>query len=301
MQRRKRVDAEVSITNTLGIRDNLYPGPINLESMFNVFPFENTITIMYLSGTELQEVLDYVARRSAGRGCAAQAQVSGVKFTMDCGQVVANAHQYQCQQASDCPNYDPTDQTGIDWSCNAGTCFAHPAKDVRLVSYDAEQDKDVEEPLDPSFSYKVATNNYIAAGGSGFVMLKRNTTQFDTGISLRDALIEYMQNYCTCDQVLAAAPSDLSQPFLCHGKFEDAQAVKACEAIQQDPDSASAGKCTCGDVKTALASGSRDGGACGHITASMEAFCRAPMNTPIVIGVEDGRISRRIVDRSVTK
>lgn len=44
------------------------------------------------------------------------------------------------------------------------------------------------EPMDPNGSYEVATNNYIARGGSGFYMLERNTTQFDTGVSIRDAV-----------------------------------------------------------------------------------------------------------------
>jgi len=34
----------------------------------------------------------------------------------------------------------------------------------------------------------MATNNYIAHGGSGFEVLQRNTTQVDTGISIRDVV-----------------------------------------------------------------------------------------------------------------
>ena len=33
-------------------------------------------------------------------------------------------------------------------------------------------------------------------------MLKRNTTRVETGIPLRDSLVGYMQNFCTCDDVL---------------------------------------------------------------------------------------------------
>ena len=50
-------------------------------------------------------------------------------------------------------------------------------------------------PLDLNGTYELATNNYIANGGSGFEVLERNTTQFDTGISIRDVVkvmfIEY--------------------------------------------------------------------------------------------------------------
>ena len=43
-------------------------------------------------------------------------------------------------------------------------------------------------PLDLEGTYELATNNYIANGGSGFEVLERNTTQRDTGISIRDVV-----------------------------------------------------------------------------------------------------------------
>ena len=48
-------------------------------------------------------------------------------------------------------------------------------------------------PFDDLASYELATSNYLAAGGSGFRMLQRNTTQFDTQIQQRDALIDYIR------------------------------------------------------------------------------------------------------------
>ncbi len=288
MRRRRRVSAEIGITNTLGIRDALYAGPINIESMFNVFPFENTLTVMYLSGTEIQEVLDFVTYRSAGRGCQSQAQVAGLRFVMDCGQVLANEHRYPCNAPSDCPNYDPTDQDGIAWSCREGECWAHPAKDILVNG----------EPLDPNFFYKVATNNYIAGGGSGFTMLKRNTTQFDTGVAMRDALIDFFQNYCTCRELLSETTTMDDGSLRCNGLPTDEIALRACETIRDDPDSASAGKCSCGEVAQAEAAGVSETPECGYITDAMRAFCADPMDVPIIVGIEDGRIVRRIVDRS---
>ena len=40
----------------------------------------------------------------------------------------------------------------------------------------------------------MAVNDYIAQGGSGFSVLKRNTTKFNTGISLRDGLVDYIRS-----------------------------------------------------------------------------------------------------------
>ncbi len=72
------------------------PGPLTQEAMFNVFPFENTINIMYLSGVEMQEMFDFVTERSAERGCVSQAQISGARFTMDCAQVQLNDLRISC-------------------------------------------------------------------------------------------------------------------------------------------------------------------------------------------------------------
>ncbi|MEE8410680.1 MAG: bifunctional UDP-sugar hydrolase/5'-nucleotidase [Myxococcota bacterium] len=162
MRTRRHVEAELAVTNTLGIRDNFYAGPITLEDMFNVFPFENTLTVMFLSGTELQELIDFITERSASRGCQSQAQVAGLSFTMNCGQVLQNER-------------NPDD-------------YVHPGEDILVNGV----------PFSNSATYKVATNDYIARGGSGFKVLKRNTTKIDTGVSMRDALIDHMATMDRC-------------------------------------------------------------------------------------------------------
>jgi 5'-nucleotidase/UDP-sugar diphosphatase len=198
MRKRRRVEAEMAITNSLGIRDNLYAGVVTQEAMFNVFPFENTINIMYLSGVEMQEMFDFVAERSAERGCVSQAQISGARFTMDCAQVQINDLRIFC---------DPNDGGAEKWCPKEGReghapfqcledqdgsrCWAHPAIDISING----------RPLDPNGTYRIAVNDYIAKGGSGFRVLKRNTTRIETGISLRDSLIGYMQGFCDCDDI----------------------------------------------------------------------------------------------------
>ncbi len=200
MRRRRGVEAELAITNSLGIRDNLYAGPLTTESMFNVFPFENTINVMFLSGRELLEVLDFITERSSGRGCVAQSQVSGVRFTMDCAQSQLNALRLPCKvggDGQDCPQSDRLGRAA--WQClneasgSSGRCWAHPSEDISING----------QPLDLNATYRVAVNDFIARGGSGFLVLKRNTTRVETGISLRDSLIGYMQTFCSCDDLKA--------------------------------------------------------------------------------------------------
>ena len=48
-------------------------------------------------------------------------------------------------------------------------------------------------PLQRNGSYELATSNYLASGGSGFRVLQRNTTQFDTKIQQRDAATDFVR------------------------------------------------------------------------------------------------------------
>ena len=79
------IQTDFSMTNTTGIRTDLIPGPVTIEEMFNIFPFNNTITKMQLSGTEVQEMFDFIAGRSQGRGCVSQAQIAGARVILNCG------------------------------------------------------------------------------------------------------------------------------------------------------------------------------------------------------------------------
>lgn len=272
MRRRQGVEAEVAVTNSLGIRDNLYAGPLTQEAMFNVFPFENTVNIMFLSGGEMQEMLDFIAERSAERGCASQAQVSGVRFTMDCAQAQLNALRSTCDpggDASEC-NALSADRTGrAPWQCLAdstvqggGRCWAHAGTNISINGV----------ALNENETYRVAVNDYIARGGSGFLVLKRNTTRVETGIPLRDSLIGYMTNFCNCDEVLAGETDGAGNVIGKKGQpcgsrdpadetkwVLDSQEVAFCQSARafQDALRADAAPCTCADVFNA------DAVACG--------------------------------------
>lgn len=164
MQRRPGVETDFAMTNSLGIRSDLSPGPITVEEMFNVFPFENSITTMYLSGREVLDVFDFVARRSAGRGCQAQAQIAGAEVGMQCG---------WCDNERRVENGLPPSEEDVEG------CAVY----INIAG----------QPLQLNRQYQVAVNDYIAAGGSGFLVLKRNTTKINTGIQQRDALIDSMR------------------------------------------------------------------------------------------------------------
>ncbi len=145
MMEREFIDVDFAITNTLGIRADLPKGDIKVQKIYEIFPFNNSVTTMSLSGVEVQELLDYVAHHSAERGCATQVQVSGISFTMNCRKGVA--------------------------------------EDIIISG----------QPLNDFGVYSIATNDYMADGGSGFTMLARVPSKTNTGIEIRNLVMDYIR------------------------------------------------------------------------------------------------------------
>jgi 5'-nucleotidase / UDP-sugar diphosphatase len=252
---RQGIQTDFSLTNTTGIRAELVPGPVTLEAMYNVFPFDNSISKMQLSGTEVQQMFDFTARRATSRGCVSQVQIAGARVVYNCLGCTP-----PCTTDDDCPggteggvcetekgtcksipcaervyigrNEDAKCKTDLD--CAPKCDVAHPGADGRLhcagyLSTSCKSDADCKEaavgscdsyipdkegfgrcgnPIDPIASYELATSNYLASGGSGFSVLKRNTTQFDTGIQQRDALIDWIRQGRPCGWDPAKNPTD---------------------------------------------------------------------------------------------
>jgi hypothetical protein len=57
-------------------------------------------------------------------------------------------------------------------------------------------------------------NDYIAAGGSGFTVLKRNTSKQNTGISLRAGLQDYIRGLATCPATLIDESDPMDRPVI---------------------------------------------------------------------------------------
>jgi 2',3'-cyclic-nucleotide 2'-phosphodiesterase (5'-nucleotidase family) len=228
------VQADFALTNSLGIRADFSEGPINIEQMYNVFPFDNSITVMALSGQEVKEVFDFVASKSASRGCQTQVQVSGVAMVMDCsvpphtpdGQSCDPAlyrgfenlgHCFEgaadlilvgstrpCQTDDDCAV-----SGGQSEVCGSSLGFCVNSADLKTGSRQpcqlaapqcattetcvASRLNSCGRLLNPFGDYRVAVNDYVANGGSGFQMLQFNTAKVNTGISLRDAVVDFLQ------------------------------------------------------------------------------------------------------------
>ncbi|MEO8554312.1 MAG: 5'-nucleotidase C-terminal domain-containing protein, partial [Kofleriaceae bacterium] len=159
--------------------------------------------------------------------------ISVISVTLDtnksspdkCTSIDPGASDIACTVDANCPNGDRCD----GGKCIATACAKHiyigdgcrprdPNPDAmgnHPILPDAAVDPEHTPcaPLEMNGLYRVAVNNYIAAGGSGFTVLKRNTSQQDTGVSLRDALTVYLTKQApVCDGVDTSMILDETDP-----------------------------------------------------------------------------------------
>lgn len=235
------IQTDFSLTNTTGLRADMVPGPVSTEQIFNIFPFDNSISKMQLSGEEVEQLFDFVARRSAGRGCKSQAQIAGARVVINCAG--CTTHKFDCTSSSDCSGNPCNLATGIceaqppcadhiyigaksekcrsNAECDTKICDLKHADSAGFGYCKCRADSDCDPkgthlgvcdtknvnedglgfcwtPIDAYASYELATSNYLAGGGSGYQVLKRNTTQADTKVEQRDALIDYIRAQKPC-------------------------------------------------------------------------------------------------------
>jgi len=83
----ERVQADVGIMNSGGIRDDMQAGDITYKDVLKVQPFSNTVAYVDLTGAELMPYLQVAANKEAGSG--AFAQFAGIQITMNGSSIVS--------------------------------------------------------------------------------------------------------------------------------------------------------------------------------------------------------------------
>lgn len=153
---------DAAITNGGGIRDSIKPGQISMLDMRTVFPFNNQICVLPISGQGLLETLEAATYCTPG-AIGAFPQVSGITFTIDTAGTYENGEPYSTY-----------------YRC------ANPGARIKDVSVNGE-------PLDLSRTYYIATNDFSAVGGDTYYAFKEAYMAggFNTGVALEDALIDY--------------------------------------------------------------------------------------------------------------
>ena len=143
-------DVDFAFTNAGGLRANIDAGPITLEEIYAVLPFNNTLVTMELTGAQVEQVLEEGANSQYGT-----VQVSGLK-----------------------------------WAYDADAPFGDRVTRVTLPDG---------TPIDPNATYKIATNNFMAAGGDRFTTLTQGQNTTDTQINLVDTVVRYLEQNSPVD------------------------------------------------------------------------------------------------------
>ncbi len=141
---------DFAVTNAGGLRANIDAGPITLEEVYAVLPFNNTLVTMGLTGEQVRQVLEEGAASRFGT-----VQVSG-----------------------------------LSWAYDADAPFGARVTSVTLPDGSA---------LDPTATYRVATNNFMSGGGDQFTTLTQGTGTVDTQINLVDTVVRYLEKFSPAD------------------------------------------------------------------------------------------------------
>ncbi len=152
----------VAVTNGGGIRASISAGDISKNDINTVLPFGNTVAVVYVTGAELLEALEASTFSTPGP-IGGFPQTSGIKFTIDTTKPFAQGPAY--------PN----------------STYYKPAS-IRRVSIESING----QPFSPTDTYAVVTNNFCAEGGDTYYVFKNASSQFDTGIVMDEAVMEYI-------------------------------------------------------------------------------------------------------------
>jgi 2',3'-cyclic-nucleotide 2'-phosphodiesterase (5'-nucleotidase family) len=80
--------------------------------------------------------------------------------------------------------------SGLTWSYDLNAPFGQRVRGATLADG---------TPIDPSATYGVVTNNFMAGGGDQFATLTQGANAVDTQVDLVDTVVKYLQDHPTVD------------------------------------------------------------------------------------------------------
>ncbi len=156
-------DHIIAITNGGGIRATIGAGDVTKKDVNTVLPFGNTVAVVYVTGDELLEALE-ASTYSTPEAIGGFPQCSGIKFTINVDAPFAQGSLYP-----DSTYYKPASINRVSISSING------------------------KPFSPTDTYAVVTNNFVAAGGDTYYAFSDASDQFDTGIVMDEAVMDYVK------------------------------------------------------------------------------------------------------------
>lgn len=155
-------DVDIVLQNAGGVRLNrvIRPGPVSFADILELYPFENTVVLLELKGSDLKSVLETSSRLYPGSN-GGFLQSRGLEYTINTAK--------PAQILSD-----------------NGSKIIKEGSRVSGIKIKGE-------PLQSNKLYKIAINDYMYNGGNGYSQFKRGTNVIDTGVLVQDAIVAFLR------------------------------------------------------------------------------------------------------------
>jgi 2',3'-cyclic-nucleotide 2'-phosphodiesterase (5'-nucleotidase family) len=164
VQRRKS-GAQLSAAAAFDVM-GLPDGEIHLRDVAGVYPYENTLRAVRISGQQLRQFLEHSARYF-------QTYQPGVRRIID----------------DTIPGYNFDVVSGVNYNID----LSRPAgQRIRGLAYEGKI-------VQPSDSFTLALNSYRAAGGGGYAMLAGARVMYDRGEDIRELLVDEIRRVHALD------------------------------------------------------------------------------------------------------
>lgn len=152
---RERTGAQLSAASAFNIDAGFERGPIRLGDVAGIYPYENTLRAVRITGAELKAFLEQSARyyRFDSSGVRINDSIPGYNFDMVSG-----------------ASYE------IDLTRPVGSRIVNLAVGGR--------------PVGPADSFTMAVNSYRQEGGGGYTMLRGAPVVHDRGENIRDLIVD---------------------------------------------------------------------------------------------------------------
>ena len=161
----KAAKADLASTAAFTLDAALAAGPITVARIAQLYPYDNTLRAVRISGKQLREYLEYSAR---------------FYTRVENGRPVPDP---------EIPGYNFDMVSGADYTIDLGKPIGS-----RIVSLTYKG-----KAVAPTDSFTLALNNYRQTGGGGFAMLKDAPVVFDQQQEIRQLLIDEVRSRGTLD------------------------------------------------------------------------------------------------------
>lgn len=178
---RKHSGADFAFINFGGIRQPIAAGPITVEDVFLVQPFDNVLEVIEMNGFMIRDLLEksYSNEFREIDSTDQQTSIEQNRTNADGLKLVVGPPHGILLPSGLHITYDPT---------------LPPMKRIlQLTTADGKE-------LEAEKIYKVALNDYVAAGGDGFTHLRDLPNRRKTTILVRDALIKHIEELQLIDK-----------------------------------------------------------------------------------------------------